>query len=57
MHTIYVKCPADALAAKNTETEEAERNIGMKTDVVASYNGGVTEPIPHCFICMLNCKH
>jgi len=57
VHTISVKRPADALVAENTETEEVERNIGIKTEIAASYNGGVTEPIPHCSICMLNCEH
>ena len=57
MHTISVKGPADALKAEDTKTEKVERHIWMKTDVATSYNDGVTEPILHCSICMLNCKH
>jgi hypothetical protein len=57
VHTISVKCFADALTADDTETEEVERHVGMKTEVAASYNGGVTQPIPHCSIGMLNCVH
>ena len=55
VHTISVKCPADALAAEDTEMEEVERNVGMKTEIATSYNGGVTQSIPHCSICKLNC--
>jgi len=54
-HTISVKCPADTFTAEETKTEEVERKIGMKTEVATSYNGGVTQPIPHCSICMLQC--
>jgi len=55
VHTISVKRPADALAAQGTNTEDLERNIGMKTEVATSYNGGVTQPVTHCSICMLSC--
>ena len=57
VHTISVKWPADALAAQGTKTEEQLRNTGMKNEVASSYNGGVTQPIPHSSICMLNCVH
>jgi hypothetical protein len=43
--------------AEDTDTEEAERNIGMKTEVATSYNGGVTQPFPDCSICMLHGEH
>jgi len=56
VHTISVKRPADAFTAEDTKTEEAERHIGMKTEVATSYNGGVTQPTSHCSICMLNCS-
>jgi len=55
VHTISVKRPAGTLMAEDTEMEEVERNIGMKTEVGTSYNGGVTQPTSHCSICMLNC--
>jgi hypothetical protein len=57
LHTIPVKRPADALTAEGTGTEYGESHIGMKTDVATSYNGWVTQSIPHCSICMLNCVH
>ena len=56
VRTITVKWPAGTLTAKDTETEEVEGNIGMKTKVATSYNGGVTQPTPYCSICMLNCS-
>jgi len=55
VHTISVKWPGDALAAENTDMEEFERHIGMKTEGATSHNGGVTQPVPHCSICMLKC--
>jgi hypothetical protein len=55
VHTISVKRPADTLTTEDTETEELERHIRMKTEVATSYNGRVTQPITHCSICMLNC--
>jgi hypothetical protein len=57
LHTIPVKRPADALMTEDTESEELESHIWMKTDVASSYNGWVTQSILHCSICMLNCAH
>jgi hypothetical protein len=57
VHTISVKWFADALTAEDSETEEVESHKGMKTEVAASYNGGVTQLIPHCSIGILNCVH
>jgi len=56
VHTISVKRPAGTLTAEDTKTEIVERNIGMKTEVASSYNGRVTQPTPHCSICMFNCS-
>jgi len=56
VHTISVKGPAETLAAEDTEMKYLERNIGMKTEIATSYNGGVTQPTAHCSICMLNCE-